>query len=63
MVSIGTMIVRISGLHGTRELTEWENEFVRSTVARFNARDKSKAFELTEKQIEFIELIHDKHFA
>jgi hypothetical protein len=63
MTSIGTMIVRISGLHGTRELTEWENKFVRSIVEKYNARDKSKAMELTVEQIETIEHIHDKHFA
>lgn len=63
MTSIGTMIVRISGLHSTREVTEWENTFIRSIVDKFNARDKSKAMELTEKQIEIIERIHDKHFA
>lgn len=63
MTSIGTMIVRIAGLHRTREVTDWENNFIRSVVDKYNARDKSKAMELTEKQIEIIERIHNKHFA
>jgi len=63
MTSIGTMIVRISGLHGTKEVTDWENTFIRSIVDKYNARDKSKAMELTENQIAIIERIHDKHFA
>jgi hypothetical protein len=61
--SIGTMIIRISGLHGTKDVTEWENDFIRSIVEKYNARDKSKAMELTQKQVEIIERIHDKHFA
>lgn len=62
-VSIGTMIIRISGLHGTKEVTDWENTFIRSVVDKYNARDKSKALELTGKQVEIIERIHNKHFA
>lgn len=63
MTSIGTMIVRISGLHNTREVTDWENTFIRSIAEKYNARDKTRALELTDKQIEIIERIHDKHFA
>lgn len=63
MTSIGTMIVRISGLHCPSELSDWENTFIRSMVEKYNARDKSKAMELTEKQVEAIERIHNKHFA
>lgn len=62
MTSIGTMIIRISGL-GSNEVTDWEYTFIRSIVEKYNARDKSKAMELTGKQIEIIERIHDKHFA
>ena len=62
MTSVGTMIVRISGL-GIREVSDWENTFIRSIVEKYNARDKSKAMELTQKQIEIIERIHNKHFA
>lgn len=62
MTSIGTMIIRISGL-GSNEVTDWERTFIRSIVEKYNAQDKSKAMELSDKQIETIERIHDKHFA
>lgn len=62
MTSIGTMIIRISGL-GSNEVTDWEYNFIRSIVEKYNACDKSKAMELSGKQIEIIERIHDKHFA
>lgn len=62
MTSIGTMIIRISGL-GSNEVTDWERTFICSIVEKYNARDKSKAMELSDKQAEIIERIHDKHFA
>lgn len=61
-LSIGTMIIRIGGL-GSSEVTDWEGTFIRSIVEKYNARDKSKAMELSDKQIDIIERIHNKHFA
>jgi hypothetical protein len=60
-ISIGNMIIRISGL-GAREISDWEFQFIHSIVEKYNARDKTKALELTEKQIEVIEHIYNKHF-
>lgn len=34
MTSIGTMIKRIAGLQGTRDITEWEDGFIGSVVVR-----------------------------
>lgn len=62
-VSIANMIVRISGLCGTKDVTDWEDSFIRSIYDKYLRRDKSKALELTGKQVETIERIHDKHFA
>ena len=32
MTSIGTMIKRIAGLQGTRDITEWEDSFIGSVI-------------------------------
>lgn len=61
--SICNMIVRISGLAGTKDVTDWEDNFIRSVYDKYLHRDKTKAMELTAKQVEIIERIHDKHFA
>lgn len=61
--SIANMIVRISGLVGTKDVTDWEDNFIRSIYDKYLHSDKSKALELTGKQVEIIERIHNKHFA
>jgi len=61
MTSIGTMIKRISGLHGTRDLTAWENSFVGKIVEQTRNGDQTAS--LFPNQVEKIEEIHDKHFA
>lgn len=55
MVSIATMVKQIAGLAGTKDVTQWENDFIAS-IARRNTS-------LTEKQIEIVERIWRKHFA
>lgn len=58
--SIGVMIKRISGLSGTKDVTEWEDGFIESIVSKTNnGQDTTR---LTEKQVEVIERIHGKHF-
>ncbi len=61
MNSIGTMIKRISGLAGSRDVTDWESEFIRNISTRTN--DGVKTTGLSDKQIEIIERIHNQHFA
>jgi len=61
MTSIGTMIKRITGLQGTKDLYEWESKFVASISAMTDGGNKTAT--LSAKQIECIERIHDKHFA
>lgn len=60
-LSISTMIKRIGGLQGTKDLTEWEDEFVSNVVDR--TRNGEQTTSLTSRQAEIIERIHDKHFA
>lgn len=59
-VSVGTMLKQIDALCGTRDVTDWEDEFIASVVQRSNGgKDTTR---LTEKQVEIIERIHKKHF-
>jgi hypothetical protein len=58
--SVGTMIKRLSGMVGTKDLTAWETEFVSSVVQRTG--DGARTEGLTEKQLEVIARIHGRHF-
>lgn len=62
MPSIGTMIEQLDGLRDTDALTDWENEFVTSVVARYQGANKDTRA-LSAKQVEKIENIWRKHFA
>ena len=56
MIEIKTMLIRITGLLGTSDLTPWETSFVESI-------SKKDIKTLTEKQVEVIENIFKKYFA
>ena len=60
-LSIGAMIKRISGLEGTKDVTEWEDTFIASIVAKTANGERTTG--LTAKQAEITQSIHDKHFA
>ncbi|OQA34015.1 MAG: hypothetical protein BWY57_00812 [Betaproteobacteria bacterium ADurb.Bin341] len=60
-ISIGSMIRQISGLSGTKDVTEWESGFIANIVDKtFDGRDTTM---LTGKQVETVERIYSKHFA
>ena len=59
--SIGTMIRKIGGMLDTRDLTPWENQFVSDILDKTNGGDRTTG--LSEKQVEAIQRIHEKHFA
>lgn len=61
MTSLNTQVKRISGLLDTKDLSDWESDFVQSIVERTNDGDNTSS--LTEKQIECLERIHNKHFS
>jgi hypothetical protein len=64
MVSIATMITRLEGLLGTRDLTDWEEKFVRDVASRtLFARRAGLALDLKGGTLEKLEQIHGKHFA
>ena len=60
MTSTTTMIRRLSGLLDTRDLSEWEQQFVRSLVEKLDA---GRVTSLTERQVETLERLHGRHFA
>ena len=61
MTSIGTMIKRIAGLHGTKDVSDWESRFIGSIKEKTDYGSETTG--LSEKQIEIVERIHNKHFA
>lgn len=60
MVSTTQMIQRLEGLLGTKDLTDWEQRFVRSLAARMHAGEVTK---LSGDQVEKLDEIHGRHFA
>jgi len=60
-VSIGTMIKRLSGLHGIRDISKWEDDFIGSMVARTKNGEQTTV--LFPNEVSKIEEIHNKHFA
>lgn len=61
LVSIGTKIKQVTGLVGTKDVSPWEDRFLQS-IGRTTG-DGEHTLALTEKQIEVIDRIWEKHFA
>ncbi len=61
MKSIGQMIRQLEGLVGTSDLNDWENDFVENQVQRTGHGKMTEG--LSEKQVEIIQKIYNKHFA
>ncbi len=60
MLSTGQMIDRLAGMVGTKDLSDWEAGFISWLVASKNA---GQVVSLSEKQLEALERLHNKHFA
>lgn len=61
MKSLGQKIKQLDGLIGTKDVTDWESEFLQSVVDRSNCGNDTTR--LTHKQVEVAERIYAKHFA
>jgi hypothetical protein len=61
MASTNTMLRQCSGLIGTNDITDWENNFLKSLMAR--SKDGTRPDLLSPAQVETLENIHAKHFA
>ncbi len=60
MTSTTTMIRRLEGMLGTKDLSDWEQGFVETLVERLEA---GQVTQLTERQVEILERLHGRHFA
>ena len=61
MASINTMVKKVAGMVDTKDLTAWENKFVKSIVAQTANGDNTSS--LTENQVDVLERIYERHFA
>ena len=60
MLSTRHMVDKLEGCLGTTDLTDWEQGFVSRMV---EARDRGLLINLSERQVEQIERIHERLFA
>lgn len=61
MKSVGAKVKQLAGLLGTRDVTEWEDGFIQSIVARTNEGEDTSR--LSGPQLDTIERMWSKHFA
>lgn len=59
MTSTAAMVTKLEGCQGTGDLTEWEEGFVEKMV---RLRDDGRLTSISEKQVETLEQLHNKHF-
>ena len=60
MASLNTMVKKCAGLVDTTDVSDWENQFLKSVVEKTGeGRDTTS---LTEKQIDVLQRLHSKHF-
>lgn len=61
MRSTNAKINQLDGLLGTKDISDWESEFIHSVIQKTgNGSDVSK---LSDKQLEIIERIWNKNYA
>jgi dynactin complex subunit len=61
MTSLGTMVRRLDGLRGTKDISDWEHQFIESIVDQ--TQGGALTVLLSDKQAEIVERIFQKHFA
>jgi hypothetical protein len=59
-VSTAVMIEKLVGMLGTDDLSDWETTFVKSLQQRLT---EGSVTSLTERQIDALDRLHNKHFA
>jgi hypothetical protein len=60
-VSINTMVRKCAGLIDTRDVSDWENRFLKNVNQLTGGGDNTSG--LSENQVGRLEEIYDKHFA
>lgn len=61
MKSIGQMLEMCDGLRDTTDISDWENGFLTGLLERYLLAKKSTS-DFSDKQVEMIEHIYNKHF-
>lgn len=61
MASLNNMVKKVAGMVDTKDLTDWENKFVKNIVAQTDTGKNTTS--LTENQVDVLERLHDRHFA
>lgn len=61
MASLQTQLERLKGLTDTKDVTDWENKFIKSILEQVGPNLNTRV--LSGNQCEKIEQIFDKHFA
>lgn len=61
MASLNTMVKQCAGLIDTKDVTDWENGFLKSVVA--TTKEGKDTSRLTEPQVNSLERIYGKHFS
>lgn len=61
MASLNTMVKKVAGLADTSDVSDWENQFIKSVVEKTEHGKNTTS--LTEKQIDVLERLHGQHFA
>lgn len=63
MTSVQAQILKCEGLIDTKDVSDWENGFLKNVVARAKANFAMKrASGLSGPQLETLEKIHNRHF-
>lgn len=60
MVSVGTMVKKLEGLLGTRDINSWEQSFIESIVRM--SKSGTDTTVLSANQITVVDDMHRKHF-
>jgi len=61
MTSLNTMVKKCAGLVDTTDVSDWENQFLKSVIEKTGEGNNTTS--LTEKQIDVLERIYGKNFA
>jgi hypothetical protein len=61
MASLNNMVKRCSGLIGTKDVSDWEDDFLKSLVEK--TQEGRNTSSLTEKQITILERIFEKNYS
>ncbi|OUM01645.1 hypothetical protein [Variovorax sp. JS1663] len=61
MTALNTMVKKVAGLADTKDVTPWQNRFIKNVVRQTSNGDNTTS--LTEAQIDTLEELYERHFA